>query len=151
MESVDFSSVTTGDTYLKNHELEHVEKEGLQETGGGDSAPTAQSIYGRSAEIAALLQTYQRLLATKRAHTVIVHGESGSGKKTALVDMLREPVCEANTYFVAGKFFQLDANVSGEPYSAIMAVFSDLCDLVIQADDYDEDQRREMKESLSTT
>jgi predicted ATPase len=77
---------------------------------------------------------------------VIVHGESGSGK-TALVDMLREPVCEMNSYFVAGKFFQLNATVP-EPYSAIMAAFSDLCDLVIQSDDYDEDQRREMKNSL---
>jgi predicted ATPase len=80
---------------------------------------------------------------------VIVHGESGSGK-TALVEMLRKPVCAANGYFVEGKFFQLDTTVPGKPYSAIMAAFSDLCDLVIQSDDYDEDQRRVMKESLGS-
>jgi hypothetical protein len=45
-----------------------------------------KALYGRSKERLALLKTYQRLLQTKEAQTVIVHGESRTGK-TALVNV----------------------------------------------------------------
>lgn len=78
----------------------------------------------------------------------MVHGESGSGK-TALGDILRETAVDSGGYFVSGKFFQT-AGRRNEPYAAVMAAFSDLCDLVCQSDDFqgtesgyaDEDGRR---------
>jgi histidine kinase len=82
---------------------------------------------------------------------VVVHGESGSGK-TALVNKLRDVVCKtAKGFFVGGKFFQPDRTVQEEPYSAIMAAFSDLCHLlVIQSDNFDEAQRQKIGDALGT-
>jgi predicted ATPase len=71
-----------------------------------------------------------------RKTIVVLHGLSGSGK-TSLVDTLREPVASSHGYFVAGKFFQPTMDVTQEPHSAIMAAFSDLCDLVLQSSDFD--------------
>lgn len=86
-----------------------------------------QQLFGRSDETALLHHTFEQVLETKRASTVVVHGESGVGK-TSLVDTLRARVVESGGYFCAGKFFQ--NSELQEPYSAIMSAFSDLCDLV---------------------
>jgi histidine kinase len=110
------------------------------------SASANSTVYGRSLERNTLLETYQRLLDTKETQAVIVHGESGSGK-TVLVDTLRNPVFDSKGYFVGGKYFQ---NVAvQEPYSAIMAAFSDLCDLVAQSEDFDVKRRKETASALS--
>lgn len=118
-----------------------------QETGLSLEQDSTTVIYGRTREIHLLLKAYQQVIQVHRAQTVIVHGESGSGK-TALVDQLREPVCNNRGYFVAGKYFQ-NSEIQ-EPHSAIMAAFSDLCDLVVQSDDFDEQRRREIQEALGS-
>lgn len=87
------------------------------------------------------------MLQTKRTTTVFVHGESGSGK-TALVELLRLPVCTSRGYFVTGKYVQ-NSTVQ-EPYSAIMAAFSDLCDLTEQADDFDSSRQQKIQENLGS-
>jgi predicted ATPase len=51
-------------------------------------------------------------------------------------------------YFVTGKFFQ-GADVQ-EPHSAIVAAFSDVCDLIAQSDDFDEIRRREIQLALAS-
>lgn len=104
-----------------------------------------QNIYGRSKETLQLLKTYQKLLQTKRTQTVFVHGESGSGK-TALVEMIRDQVCISHGYFVTGKYIQNTA--TREPYSAIMAAFSDICDLTAQSEEFDELRRSQIEEGL---
>ena len=109
--------------------------------------PNPPLLYGRTREILLLTEAYQKVLQTKKASTVLVHGVSGSGK-TSLVDTLRQHICEDQGYFVAGKYFQ-DSGIQ-EPYSAIMAAFSDLCDLVIQSEDFTEERRREIQQKLGS-
>ena len=130
---VDLSTVT--DSYYSN------DGNGVLD----DSAPAC--LYGRIRENVLLLQRYQTVLQTKEASRVIVHGVSGSGK-TSVVNLLRQPVCESQGYFVAGKYFQ-DSGIH-EPYSAIMAAFSDLCDLVSQSEDFTEERRIKIQQKLGT-
>ena len=75
----------------------------------------------------------------------MAHGISGVGK-TTLVESLREFVCDRRGVFCSGKFFQ-NTGVN-EPYSAIMTAFSDLCDLVSQSHDFDEDRTKEICQTL---
>ena len=113
-----------------------------------DEAPPLKvrgAIYGRSSETAALREVHENLLKNKQAQTVIVCGKSGSGK-SALIDTLRSPVVNTGGYFVSGKYFQ-NATVQ-EPYLAIMAAFSDLCDLIVQSYDFDELKRRHIADAL---
>ena len=111
-----------------------------------------QSLCGRSKEILTLLKAYQNALHNRGGAlsktVIVVHGESGSGK-TSLVNMLRDPVAASQGYFCAGKCVQpLSRGVSQEPHSAIMAAFSDLCDLVLQSTDFDNDRRIEIQQAL---
>lgn len=101
--------------------------------------PTQEAaLYGRSSETLILLKAFQRMMCSKKSEIVLVHGDSGSGK-TSLVDILRSPVCDNRGYFCVGKYFQ--NSVLQEPYSAIMAAFSDLCDLVSQSNDSERKNR----------
>jgi histidine kinase len=112
---------------------------------------------GRTTETLTLLKTYETILQnTNRPLSkavLVVHGESGSGK-TSLVDSLREPVSASHGYFCSGKFFQQSEGggggllVSQEPYSAVLAAFSDLCDLVLQSRDFDNRRRTQIRQAL---
>jgi predicted ATPase len=108
---------------------------------------TSLALYGRSHHLQRLLNAYEELCdnRTNSAVTVLVHGVSGSGK-TALVHQLRKTVCERHGFFVTGKYFQ--GSGIQEPYSAFMAAFSDLCDLVSQSEDFNEDRRLEIQIKL---
>jgi predicted ATPase len=110
-----------------------------------EEAPLA--LYGRTHDLQRLQTAYEELCdnRTKSAITVLVHGVSGSGK-TALVHQFRNMVCERHGFFVTGKYFQGSGNQ--EPYSAFMAAFSDLCDLISQSKDFNEDRRREIQTKL---
>jgi predicted ATPase len=134
MASVDLSLITDGH-YPNNGE------DGLE-------VPASAVLYGRTCETNLLLNAYQQVLRTiKKTNSVLIHGVSGSGK-TALADQLRQPVYESEGYFVAGKYFQ--GSAIQEPYSAIMAAFSDLCDLVSQSENFTEERRREIQKKLGT-
>ena len=110
-----------------------------------------QPLSGRTKETLTLLRAYHTLLVCENralSKTIVVlHGLSGSGK-TSLVDTLREPVACSHGYFVAGKFFQPTMDVTQEPHSAIMAAFSDLCDLVLQSSDFDNETRVNIQKAL---
>lgn len=120
----------------------------MNENGLDDSLSSFASVLiGRTREKSELLKAYQLVGQTGHSQVAFVHGESGQGK-TLLVDTLREEVCASNRgYFCAGKFFQ--GTATQEPYSAIMTAFSDLCDLVVQSEDFDDDRRRQIRESLA--
>ena len=133
MASVDLSSITDG-CYANRDE-------------DAWDTPAATVLFGRTRETQLLLDAYQNVLQNKKANRVVIHGVSGSGK-TSLVDLLRQPVYESQGYFVSGKYFQ-DSGIQ-EPYSAIMAAFSDLCDLVSQSDDFTEERRSEIQQKLGT-
>jgi predicted ATPase len=104
-------------------------------------------LFGRSHDLQRLQQAYQQVCdsQTKSAMTVLVHGISGSGK-TALVHQLRKTICDSGGFFVTGKYFQ--GSGVQEPYSAFMAAFSDLCDLVSQSEDSNEERRLEIQNKL---
>ena len=110
-----------------------------------DEVPAA--LYGRTRELQCLQHAYEQVCdsQSKSATTVLVHGISGSGK-TALVHQLRKTVCDRHGFFVTGKYFQ--GSGIQEPHSAIMAAFSDLCDLVSQSDDFNEERRLEIQNKL---
>ncbi|MBD3887029.1 serine/threonine-protein kinase PknK [Phormidium tenue FACHB-886] len=88
-----------------------------------------QKLYGREAEIAALLTAFERVAGKEteqlrvkneqnsqfNVEMMLVSGYSGVGK-SALVQELYKPITAKQGYFVSGKFDQLQRNV---PYSAI--------------------------------
>lgn len=101
-------------------------------------------LFGRERETARLLEAFSTMKSRDATNKVVlVHGESGTGK-SSLTDSLRAPVCDSNGYFCAGKFFQSGDH---EPFSAIVAVFSDLCDVISQSKEYAA-RRDELKREL---
>lgn len=74
-----------------------------------------QKLYGREAEIETLLTAFRRV-ADGNAELMLVSGYSGIGK-TALVQVLYQPITALHGYFIAGKFEQYQRNI---PYFAII-------------------------------
>ncbi|MDZ7966131.1 MAG: AAA family ATPase [Nostoc sp. DedSLP03] len=81
-----------------------------------------QKLYGRDAEIAALLAAFDQVVRTgnrENSHNVemmLVAGYAGVGK-SALVQELYKPVTAKRGYFISGKFDRLQRNI---PYSALV-------------------------------
>jgi len=95
---------------------------GLQDV--SDQFQIPQKLYGREAEVAALLATFERVAGgsdTEREkiprsfEMILVTGYAGIGK-SALVQELYKPITAKRGYFISGKFDQLQRNI---PYSAI--------------------------------
>jgi PAS domain S-box-containing protein len=85
----------------------------------------SQKLYGRAAEIAALLAAFDRVAgsgavgedaAPPHREMMLISGDAGIGK-TALVRELYKPIAANQGYFISGKFNQFGRNV---PYSAIV-------------------------------
>ncbi|MES1026256.1 PAS domain S-box protein [Gloeocapsa sp. BRSZ] len=75
-----------------------------------------QKLYGRAAEIEALLAAFERVAGSEGVREMLlVSGYAGIGK-TALVQELYKPITAKHGYFIWGKFDQFRRNV---PYSAI--------------------------------
>ncbi|MCC5653205.1 AAA family ATPase [Nostoc sp. XA013] len=104
---------------------------GLQDV--SDQFQIPQKLYGREAEIAALLAAFERVAPrgnvgeTHRRESgienpqflvemMLVSGYAGIGK-SALVQELYKPITENRGYFISGKFDQFRRNI---PYSAIV-------------------------------
>jgi len=105
----------------------------LETTGTIESFPLAQQdvsdrlqihqkLYGREAEISALLAAFERVAETGQVELMLVAGYSGIGK-SSLVQELYKPITARRGYFIAGKFDQLQRNI---PYSALVSAFSGL-------------------------
>jgi len=76
-----------------------------------------QKLYGRAAEIEALLAAFDRVAGSEGVREMmLVSGDAGVGK-TALVRELYKPITAKHGYFIWGKFDQFRRNV---PYSAIV-------------------------------
>ncbi|MBD2158896.1 AAA family ATPase [Leptolyngbya sp. FACHB-16] len=99
----------------------------------------SQKLYGREAEIAALLAAFERVVAKGNVsensqpdegiskpqlnvEMMLVSGYAGVGK-SALVQELYKPITAKRGYFIAGKFDQLQRNI---PYSAIVSALQKL-------------------------
>ena len=86
-----------------------------------DAFHAPQKLYGREAELAALIDAFERA-SEGETRLLLVSGYSGIGK-SALVYEIYKPVAEKRGYFVAGKFEQFQG---AAPYSAVVAAFRDL-------------------------
>ena len=103
------------------------------------------SFIGRSTESDILNESFHRIRQPDgKSEVVVVGGSSGTGK-SSLIESLRDRVTlEANGFWVSGKFDQL----RNEPFSALVAAFSDLCDLVSQ--EYGPEQIKSTLKELET-
>jgi PAS domain S-box-containing protein len=88
---------------------------------GSDRFQIPQRLYGREAEIAALLAAFERA-SRGASELLLVAGYAGVGK-SALVHELYKPMTARRGYFIAGKFDQLQRNI---PYSALIRAFQSL-------------------------
>jgi PAS domain S-box-containing protein len=96
---------------------------GLQDVSAQFQIP--QRLYGREAEITALLAVFDRVAGGEgdarifplpaSSEMLLVSGYAGIGK-SALVQELYKPITQRRGYFISGKFDQLQRNI---PYSAI--------------------------------
>lgn len=81
----------------------------------------AQKLYGRNAEVAQLMETFDRV-AAGNTEMILVSGYSGIGK-TALVSEVHKPIVKSRGYFISGKFDQYKRNI---PYSSLIQAFAEL-------------------------
>jgi predicted ATPase/signal transduction histidine kinase/FixJ family two-component response regulator/tRNA A-37 threonylcarbamoyl transferase component Bud32 len=80
-----------------------------------------QKLYGRHAEVARLLETFDRV-AAGTTEMMLVSGYSGIGK-TVLVNEVHKPIVRQRGYFIAGKFDQFKRNI---PYASLIQAFQSL-------------------------
>ncbi|MCT7973769.1 hybrid sensor histidine kinase/response regulator [Laspinema olomoucense] len=92
---------------------------GLADKAGQMTIP--QKLYGRDAEIATLLNTFERV-ANGQTELMLVSGYSGIGK-TVLVAEVHKPIVRQRGYFIAGKFDQFKRNV---PFASLIQAFQSL-------------------------
>jgi predicted ATPase/GAF domain-containing protein/tRNA A-37 threonylcarbamoyl transferase component Bud32 len=93
---------------------------GLQDISNQFQIP--QKLYGREAEIGALLTAFDRVATGRNEENsrfnvelMLISGYAGVGK-SALVQELYKPITERRGYFISGKFDQFQRDI---PYSAI--------------------------------
>ena len=98
-----------------------------------------EKLYGREAEVQALLDAFNRVaspmenrVATGSSELMLVTGFSGIGK-TAIVNEVHKLITRQNGYFLKGKFDQFNRNV---PFSAFFQAFRGLVvQLLTESDD----------------
>ena len=94
-----------------------------------DKFQIVQKLYGREQEIRTLIAAFEKVgiafqqkTTLNQSELVLVSGYSGIGK-TALVQVLYQPITRYKGYFITGKFDQYQRNI---PYSAIASALGDL-------------------------
>jgi diguanylate cyclase (GGDEF)-like protein len=87
-----------------------------------DKFTIPQKLYGREAEIAALLAAFDRV-SSGNCELLLVAGYSGVGK-TALAHEIHKPTTAKKGNFIAGKFELYQRHI---PYYAFVQAFNDLC------------------------
>lgn len=92
-----------------------------------------RQIYGRSQTLSTLFHTFNRVISPEggKSELVLLSGAAGTGKST-LVQQIKRPLSKQAGYFVSGRF---DPLVRASPYSAFIAAFTDLCDLILAQDE----------------
>lgn len=100
-----------------------------------------QKLYGREAEIATLLDVFERVSSydacaraidpeqptTQPSELMLINGYSGIGK-SALVAEIHQPITAKRGYFITGKFDQLQRHI---PYSALVDAFRELIEQLL--------------------
>jgi predicted ATPase/signal transduction histidine kinase len=80
-----------------------------------------EKLYGREPEVAALLNSFERVSAGI-AEIMLIAGCSGIGK-TVVVQEIHKPIVRQRGYFIKGKYDQFQRNI---PFSAFVQAFRDL-------------------------
>ncbi len=93
---------------------------GLQDRSGRLVFP--QQLYGRTKEVALLLESFEEVLQTGQPSLMLIAGYSGVGK-SALVAELHKPIIKHRGYFISGKFDQYQRGI---PYATIVMAFRSL-------------------------
>ncbi len=89
-----------------------------------------EKLYGREAEVQALLEAFERA-AQGAPELLLVAGFSGIGK-TAVVNEIHKPIVRQRGYFIKGKFDQFNRNI---PFSAFIQAFRDLVGQLLSESD----------------
>ncbi|MEG4534835.1 AAA family ATPase [Microcoleus sp. D2_18a_D3] len=89
-----------------------------------DQFQIPQKLYGREAEVEALLTAFERVAdnAQSQIEMMLVAGYSGIGK-SSLIAEIHKPNTRLRGYFTAGKFDQFQKSI---PYSAVVSAFKGL-------------------------
>ncbi|KAI2491793.1 histidine kinase [Fragilaria crotonensis] len=95
-------------------------------------------LFGREQQMATLRAAYDRT-SRGNSEVVFVSGVSGSGKSSLVESMREHVVTNTDGCFVSRKFDLLQTSM--EPYSAIAAAFSDICDLILQSENPMDERR----------
>jgi PAS domain S-box-containing protein len=93
---------------------------------GGHDAPDRllipEKLYGRSGEVAALLSSFNQVVATGMPELVLVSGYSGIGK-SSVVNELHKALVTPHGLFASGKFDQYKRDI---PYATVAQAFQSL-------------------------
>lgn len=100
-----------------------------------------EKLYGREAEVEALLNTFENVADTEleTSELTLISGYSGIGK-SSLVKEVYKPIVQRRGYFISGKFDQLKRNV---PYSAMIDALRSLVRQLLTENDTKLGQWRE--------
>ncbi len=90
-----------------------------------------ERLYGREAEVVALLNSFDRV-SHGQAEMILVAGSSGIGK-TAIVQEIHKPIVRQRGYFIKGKFDQFQRNI---PFSAFTQAFRNLIEQLLSESNF---------------
>ncbi|WNG30096.1 AAA family ATPase [Cystobacter fuscus] len=90
-----------------------------------------QRLYGRHAEVATLLEAFERVAQTGRPEWVLVRGYSGIGK-SSVVKELHQPVLRSRGFFLRGKFEQYQRD---KPYAPLVQALRGLIQHLLAGSD----------------
>lgn len=92
-----------------------------------DKLVFSRKLYGRDAEVTALLHAFSLIEKTKRSQLCVISGYSGVGK-SRLVKEIYKPVTQKNSYFIAGKFEQYKKSTA---YFALKNALTELVEQIL--------------------
>jgi predicted ATPase/signal transduction histidine kinase/tRNA A-37 threonylcarbamoyl transferase component Bud32 len=90
-----------------------------------------QRLYGREAQVATLLQGFERVRHGGQAELMLVRGYSGIGKSSVVLE-LHKPVVQRRGFFLSGKFEQFHRDI---PYSTLAQALQGLVQQLLAGTD----------------
>ncbi|WNG26071.1 AAA family ATPase [Cystobacter fuscus] len=92
-----------------------------------------QRLYGREAEVATLLEGFERVTRTGRPELFLVSGYSGIGK-SSVVNELHKPVVQCRGFFLSGKFDQFQRDI---PHATLARILRGLVQQLLAGSEED--------------